>query len=143
VNFGVAEPERVLTGKTLELYVYLLKQRHSLTLAEIHRELGFSTPSLVLHHLEKLILIGVVSKDENGKYVLERKVDVDVLMNFVTIGNRMFPRLALYSCFFLVIAFAYLFLSYGNLNLLAIIGTLGSALVLTYESFRTWKRRPF
>lgn len=48
--------EAELRGKTLRVYWYLLKHggEHPIGVREVQRSLGFSSPSVALHHLEKL-----------------------------------------------------------------------------------------
>lgn len=52
--------EAKLKGKTLLVYWYLLKHGSSpLGVRHIQRELGFSSPSIASHHLEKTYRIGI------------------------------------------------------------------------------------
>lgn len=129
-----------LTGKTLEVYAYFLKSSGPLGVREIQRDLGFSSPSIAVYHLDKLLRLGIVEKDEHGRYWLMKKVDVGVLSAFVTVGRFALPRLGFYAAFFTTVALAYLLTS---LNLYAIIGTAGGAIVFWYEAWRLWRRKPF
>jgi predicted DNA-binding transcriptional regulator len=54
--------EAKLRGKTLLVYWYLLKHGSPIGVRHIQRELGFSSPSIVSHHLEKLMDLGLVKK---------------------------------------------------------------------------------
>ncbi|MGH2637757.1 MAG: ArsR family transcriptional regulator, partial [Rhabdochlamydiaceae bacterium] len=99
------DPEFVLKGKTLDIYLYLLRHKDSAGISEIQKALGFSSPSIASHHLEKLVKLGVASKDaELGKFALVRKVDIRVLQGFVNVGTLILPRFAFYASLFLVIA---------------------------------------
>ncbi len=137
------DPEFVLRGKTLRVYLYLLKQKESSGISEVQKALSFSSPSIASHHLEKLVKLGVVSKDELGKFNLEKKVDISILQGFSNVGSLMVPRFAFYLGFFLIIAIAYIVLNVTNLNFLALVGTVGAVAIFSYESWRVWKRRPF
>ena len=137
------DPEYVLRGKTLRVYLYFLKHKEARGISEVQHALGFSSPSIAVHHLEKVLRLGVVSKDEFGRYILEKKIDVSILQGFVNIGSVVLPRFALYAGFFLVIAIAYVIFNLNYLDFFAIVGTIGAVAVFLYESWRSWRRRPF
>src|SRR5439155_22987005 len=91
-----AEPDREkveyeLRGKTLKVYAHLLRVDSS-GVREIQRDLGFSSPSIALHHLEKLERLGVVGQDNFGRDWVARKVDVGFLSAFASIEGLTFPR---------------------------------------------------
>jgi hypothetical protein len=141
-----ASRERVdyeLRGKTLSVYLYLLKHGKAVGVREIQKGLGFSSPSVAFHHLDKLVGLGVVEKDEYERYVLARKVDTGILHSFVSIGGITLPRLGFYAAFFTTIAMAYFVLNKGSLDLYALIGTVGGAAIFWYEAWRVWRRKPF
>src|SRR2546422_11257567 len=104
--------EYELRGKTLKVYAHLLRVDSS-GVREIQRELGFSSPSIALHHLEKLERLGVVGKDNVGRYFIARKVDVGILSAFTSIGRLTPPRLGFYAALFPTIAVAYMLESGG------------------------------
>ncbi len=101
-----------LRGKTLEVYFTILRSGRGWTARELQRKLGFSSPSLVLYHLEKLKQIGLVETDREGLYEVTKIVRVGVLKYFVKIGPQLVPRFVFYSVFFAVIPIA-LFLTVG------------------------------
>jgi len=136
-------PDDVLKGKTLAVYVHFLKRKEAAGISELQHALGFSSPSVASHHLEKLVRLGVLSKDAFGRFTLERKVDIAVLQGFADLGGRFVPRFVFYAGFFLVIAIAYILLNLYFLSILALVGTVGAVAVFCYESLRAWKRRPF
>ena len=135
--------EYALRGKTLTVYLYLLKHGKAIGVREIQKALGFSSPSVAFHHLDKLVELGVVEKDEYERYVLAKKVDVGILHSFVSIGGLTLPRLGFYAAFFTTIAAAYVLLNRSSLDLYAVIGTLGGSAVFWYEAWRVWRRKPF
>ncbi len=142
---GAARVDYELRGKTLTVYMYLLKHGKAAGVREIQKELGFSSPSVAFHHLDKLVSLGVVEKDEYDRYVLARKVDTGVLQSFVSVGGFTLPRLGFYAAFFTTIAAAYLLFNVpkGTLDLYALIGTVGGSAVFWYETARSWRRKPF
>ncbi len=132
-----------LRGKTLQVYLYLLKHGKAVGVREVQKELGFSSPSVAFHHLDKLIDLGIIERDQYERYVLMKKVDTGILHSFVSIAGLTLPRLGFYAAFFSTIAVAYLFTNQGFLDLYALIGTVGGASIFWYEAWRVWKRKPF
>jgi predicted DNA-binding transcriptional regulator len=135
--------ESELKGKTLKVYLYLLQKREGVGPREVQRALNFSSPSLAMHHLEKLIRLGIVTKDNYGRYFVEQKVDVGILQAFVRVFGFTLPRYTFYASFFTTLLFSYILISFSSLNLYALISLLSSSIAFWYETFRTWKRRPF
>lgn len=138
-----AKIEYELRGKTLQVYLYILRNGTAVGVREIQKELGFSSPSVAFHHLDKLINLGIVERDQYERYVLAKKVDAGILSAFVNVGRITLPRLGFYAAFFSTIAVAYLLFDAGLLDLYAVIGTVGGAAVFWYETWRVWRRRPF
>jgi len=84
--------EAKLRGRTLLVYWFLLRSpRLSVGVREVQRALGFSSPSVAAHHLEKLVSLGLVEKRVTGEYVLRREVKVVVLRLFTRVGRFMVP----------------------------------------------------
>ena len=135
--------EYALRGKTLTVYLYLLRHGRAMGVREIQKALDFSSPSVAFHHLDKLVDLGVVEKDEYDRYVLTKKVDTGILHSFVSIAGLTLPRLGFYAAFFTTIAGAYLLADRGSLDLYALIGTVGGAAIFWYEAWRVWRRKPF
>jgi len=132
-----------LRGKTLQVYLYLLRNGKAMGVREIQKELSFSSPSVAFHHLDKLMNLGIVEKDQFERYVLARKVDSGILHSFVNIGGLTLPRLGFYAAFFTTIAAAYLLTNLRYLDLYALIGTVGGTTIFWYEAWRVWRRKPF
>ena len=135
--------EYALRGKTLTVYLYLLKHGKAMGVREIQKALDFSSPSVAFHHLDKLVELGVVEKDQYDRYVLTKKVDTGILHSFVSIAGLTLPRLGFYAAFFTTIAGAYVLANRGSLDLYALIGTVGGAIIFWYEAWRVWRRKPF
>ena len=145
-----AEIESQLKGKTLLVYWFLLKSQESpVGVREIQRKLGFSSPSVASHHLDKLHSLGVVEKTIQGEYVLSREVKVGVLRSFTRLGRFMIPRYLFYSVWFSTMIVVYLVLCsalYGFSgsihNLVAVIFGFSACAILWYETVRLWKEKP-
>ena len=85
----------VLRGKTLQVYRFIIRHNEPVRVRDIQRNLGFSTPSLVTYHLEKLKEIGLIKEDGMG-YVADRVL----LTNFIRFRNALIPRYFFYFLFF-------------------------------------------
>jgi len=141
-----ADRERVefeLRGKTFKVYMYLLRYGKAAGVREVQKKLGFSSPSVAFHHLDKLTSLGLVEKDQYERYVLVKKVDTGILHAFVSVGGLTLPRLGFYAAFFSTIAAAYLLANGRSLDLYAFIGTVGGSAIFWYEAWRVWRRKPF
>lgn len=141
------EIESHLRGKTLLVYLFMLRSHgSSVGVREVQRALGFSSPSVAAHHLEKLCSLGLVEKTVRGEYLLVREVRVGVLRFFARLGRFMVPRFLFYSVWFTTMLIFYLVFYGHNLsihNIVAIIfGTL-ACVILWIETIRLWVEKPF
>ncbi len=139
--------ESNLKGKTLLVYWYMLRQPDfKAGVREIQRSLGFSSPSIAVHHLNKLMDLGLVKKTKTGEYVLVQEVKVGILRFFARIGRFLIPRYLFYSVFFTTALVLYILLYAQTLcihNFFALVfGGLASA-ILWIETFRIMRERPF
>ncbi len=141
-ELDIEKIEYALKGKTLQVYMYLLKNRRGVGVREVQRALRFSSPSLAFHHLDKLESLGLVGKDTYGRYTVRRKVDVGVLSLFVNVMGLALPRYLFYASFFTTIV-AYQILMLYTTNLMTLIVATIAAFIFWYETFRIWRRRPF
>ena len=145
-----AEIESQLKGKTLLVYWFMLKSQETpVGVREIQRKLGFSSPSVAAHHLDKLYSLGLVEKSIRGEYVLAREVKVGVLRFFTRLGRFMIPRYLFYSVWFSTMFLVYLILSFvlygfsGSIhNVVAIIFGFAACGILWYETIRLWMEKP-
>jgi len=143
---SLAEIESELKGKTLLVYWFMLKSQSSpVGVREIQRALGFSSPSVAAHHLDKLLSLGLIEKSMRGEYFLTREVKVGVLTFFTRLGRFMIPRYLFYSVWFSTMLLVYLVLygqSGGIHNLVAIIFGVSACVILWFETIRLWMQKP-
>lgn len=132
-----------LRGKTLKVYIYLLRHQKPAGVREVQRALNFSSPSVSYHHLEKLVQLGLLNKNQSGEYEVVKNIDVGMLHAFMNVVGFTLPRLSFYAVFFSVISISYLLLNHTSPDPLAIIGLFGSSIGFWYETVRTWRKRPF
>ncbi len=135
--------ERELNGKTLQVYVYMLKKKEPIGVRELQRDLNFSSPSVANYHLEKLIGLNLVSQDEYGRYYLSQKAQVSVLESFVNVGGRTVPRMSFFAAFFTTLLIAYVVLNMQSINIHAVGFAVAGAAAFWFETVRVWKRRLF
>ena len=143
----LAQIESELKGKTLLVYWHMLKTPTSKTgVREIQRTLGFSSPSVASHHLEKLISLGLVDKTMTGEYFLTQEVKVGLLKFFTRLGKFLIPRYLFYSVWFSTMLIIYL-VFYGHTgsihNIVAIIFGSAASVILWFETLRLWRAKPF
>lgn len=144
--YDLAFLESELKGKTLLVYWYLLQQpTHSVGVREVQRALGFSSPSIAVHHLQKLADLGLVDKKGTGEYVLEEEVKVGILRLFTRMGRFIVPRYLFYSVLFTTMISVYLILCALGQTAPSFYAVSfgGIALVIFWlEAFRLWRARP-
>jgi len=143
----LAQIESELKGKTLLVYWHMLKTPTAkIGVREIQRTLGFSSPSVASHHLEKLVNLGLVDKTMTGEYYVTQEVRVGLLRFFTRLGKFLIPRYLFYSVWFSTMLIIYL-VSYGHTgsihNIVAIIFGSAASLILWFETLRLWREKPF
>lgn len=138
--------ESELRGKTLRVYWHFVRYGgKAIGVREVQRALGFSSPSVASHHLEKLSRLGLLEKKITGEYVLAEDVKVGVLKQFIRLGSLMLPRYLFYAVLFTTMLLAYIALYAQTLsvhNIVALIFGLLSCSFLWYETYRIFKQAP-
>ncbi len=133
-----------LKGNTLRVYWYLLNSSSQfIGPRQIQRELGFSSPSLAVYHLDKLLDLGLVEK-KTGEYQIKEIVDVGILKQFIKWKGVIFPRHVTYAT--MISTLFIFFLTQLRLinfySLFALIFGSLSTTIFWYETIRVWKSRP-
>ena len=132
-----------LKGRTLQVYLFILKATKSIGVRELQRSLGLSSPSVAYHHLDRLIRMGLIEKDEYGEYRVVKSVNVNVLQAFTQIGKLLVPRFTFYAVFFTTLLLGYLVIFHSTLNPFALAFGIFACIFAWFETIRTWRRRPF
>ena len=139
--------ESELKGKTLLVYWYLLQQpTHTVGVREVQRSLKFSSPSIAVHHLQKLENLGLIEKKGTGEYVLEEEVKVGILRFFTRMGSFLVPRYLFYSVLFTTMLATYLIVSFIAQVLpsfYALAFGVMALVIFWIETIRLWRARPF
>jgi hypothetical protein len=138
--------EELLKGNTMGVYAFLLTHG-PMGVRDVQRALSFSSPSLALHHLNKLSELGLVSKDEYGVYSVAREVKVGSLSLFVKIGTRLIPRfvflITLFSSMLVIYVIFLLSWPLTAQDMMYISISVIGISVLLYEAWRMWLLKPF
>ena len=138
--------DKLLKGRTMSVYALLVAQGEK-GVREVQRELGFSSPSLALHHLTKLVELDLVKKDVHGIYTVSRTVRVGSLSLFIKFGSRLLPRFLFLGTLFtaMLILYTVFFLSWPPTggDLMFLVMSIIAILVVFYESRRIWLLKPF
>jgi DNA-binding transcriptional ArsR family regulator len=136
-----------LKGTTLRVYWAILRRgADGVGPREIMRDLGLSSPSVAVYHLEKLRGLGLAEKTEDGGYRAKEEVKVDVFSDYVRVIGLMLPRYLFYSVFFTTILLSYVFLysiTVTPQTVIFLIFGVAACVVFWVETIRAWSRRPF
>jgi predicted DNA-binding transcriptional regulator len=135
-----------LKGNTLLLYWFLLRHNRPFGAREIQRKVGLSSSSLALHHLNKLIDLGLVKTNEDGGYVIARIIKPGLLSMFIGYGRTMIPRFVPYAIFNSTLLVSCMYLFWGHIDAVIILlyaSLLISATTFWVESYRLWKIQLF
>jgi DNA-binding transcriptional ArsR family regulator len=132
-----------LKGKTLKVYLHLLGSDEPVGVREIQRALGFSSPSVAFHHIEKLLNMGLIEKDNYGRYHTVKKVDVAILQPFTKVGRFILPRLSFYATFFTTLTIGYVIQHLSSSDIYALLFGSAATVAFWLEAIRTWVKKPF
>lgn len=140
------ELAELIKGKTLNVYWYMLRHPEPLTAREIQRGANLSSPSLSMHHLEKLRQLGIVDKNVHGQYTVKRDVRMGILNQFMGRGRLLVPRFLFYATFYSSLTAALFILVWFYFDwysgvLLALLAS--ACIVLWYETLKVWHEQPF
>jgi hypothetical protein len=139
--------ESELKGVTLRVYWHILGSKKQVVgVRPVQRALGLSSPSVALHHLEKLKALGLLAKDSTGEYHLVEQVRVGVLQNFVGVLGFMLPRYLFYSTMFTVMLALYPIIyppDFSTHNIMAFVFGIAAVAISWSETWRAWRLRPF
>lgn len=146
-EFDLALLESELKGKTLLVYWHLLKSPGSkVGVRKVQRKLGFSSPSVAVYHLDKLLSLGLVDKTITGEYKLVSEVKTGLLRFFTRLGRFLIPRYLFYSVWFTTMLISYIVV-YGHSfcvhNIAALIFGLSACIILWFETVRIWREKLF
>jgi hypothetical protein len=142
--------KKVLQGKTLQIYWYILTH-HRAGVREIQKALKMVSSGTVAYQLDKLMKAGIISKnDKDGKYYVKGGVKKGILGFYFRLGPCMIPRYSLYLVINIlgIIGYVYLAIIYGDIfithpaSLLFLFFIIFCTSVFIFESIKIWNRKP-
>ena len=141
------ELAELVKGKTLSVYWYMLRHPEPLTAREVQRGAELSSPSLSMHHLERLRQFGLVEKDVHGQYTIKRDVRIGILNQFMGRGRIMVPRFLFYATFYTSLTAALgtimIWLQTDWYSAILLLLLISACAVLWYEALKVWREQPF
>ena len=135
-----------LTGATALVYWYLLKKgSNPAGVREVMRALKFSSPSSATYHLEKLMNLGLIDKNNIGTYYIVKRVEISLFKAFIIVRGHAIPKQLFYALATSLYILVFLFFFSHIMNLAAIIallpGVVGCA-IFWYETVMLWRQKP-
>lgn len=86
-----------LEGTTFTVYSFVIKENKPVGPRDVMRGANLSSPSVAYRHLQKLEDLGLLEKNEEGRYIVKEKAKIS---GYLWIGRTLVPRLIFYSLFF-------------------------------------------
>jgi repressor of nif and glnA expression len=90
--------EEELSGTTLLVYLYVVKEAKPVGPREAMKGVRLSSPSVAYRHLQKLEEMGLVQKNEYGDYIVKKKASKK---GYVWVGRRMLSAMFVYALAFM------------------------------------------
>jgi len=135
-----------LTGATALVYWYLLKKGNNPAgVREVMRALKFSSPSSATYHLEKLMNLGLIDKNNMGAYFVVKRVEISLFKAFILVRGHPLPKQLFYALATSLYISVFLFLFLHLLNLTMVIALLPGiigCIIFWYETIMLWRRKP-
>ena len=134
-----------ISGSTLLVYYYLLKNGQECGVREIQRALGFSSSSSAHYHLEKLAHKGILTKDAYGNYKINDEVKVRLIERFFVFHGHMFPKQLLYAATTTSMCLFFTLFFWNSLTLTVILALLPGVVasgILWYDAAKLWSSLP-
>jgi DNA-binding transcriptional ArsR family regulator len=131
-----------LSGTTLKVYLHILRSgKEKIGVRELMRDLNMKSPSHAYYHLDKLVSLGLLEK-KYGDYYLIKNIKIDLLKDYLFIGNKLIPRFLFYTTFFLTI-FIFTVIFPRPMELywyIALSSSLIGFIISLYESIVSWRK---
>jgi hypothetical protein len=91
------------------------------------------------YQVEKLVEMGLASRDAYGRVSVTKHVKVKELQSYVSLGNFTVPRLAFYASIFTAIAPLYVAFNLDSISLYGVAVPAVAAGIFWYEAVKMWK----
>lgn len=135
MNEEIYEREVIGEHNTFLVYLHLLRVKKA-SVRDVQRAVGFSSPALAKHHLEKLEGLGLAEKDQHGSYHVVPE-SFGVLRFFVVVGSFIIPNTIFVVALFAVMVLGFLIGLPRNWNLVwALVPSVMGLAVSIYQTIR-------
>lgn len=134
-----------ISGNTLLVYWYLLKNREGCGVREIQRALGFSSSSSAHYHLDKLEGKGILIKDNYGTYKINNRAKIGLINPFIIVHGFVFPKQLLYAVATSIMCIFFVAFFWKVLTLtivLALSPGVVASIIFWYDTIKLWKSLP-
>lgn len=135
--------EKEVAGEynTFRVYIYMLKAKRG-SVREVQRALGFSSPTLATHHLQKLEKLGLITKDQYGSYHVVPK-SFGILKLFIVTGRWIVPRSLVAVAIFAVMTTGFLgYLPRHESLIWALVASVIGLIISIYQTIRSYRLLP-
>jgi hypothetical protein len=134
--------EKEVAGEynTFQVYLLMLRVRKA-SAREVAEQLGFSSPSLAIHHLEKLSGLKLVTKDRYGVYEVVLK-KFGILKFFFVVRKFIVPRAFFYAMLYAVMAVFSVFVLSDVARIVALFFSLVSVIIHLAETVQFYRLIP-
>jgi len=134
--------EREVAGEynTFRVYLVMLKVKQA-SARDVAQFVGFSSPALAVHHLEKLNDLKLVSKDAHGVYHVVRR-RFGVLKFFFVVKRFIVPRSFFYAVLYGTLAVLSLLMLSGVVRNLAVLFSMLGLGIHVIETVQFYKVLP-
>ena len=125
---------------TWRVLLSLLSNREPIGPRELTKKLGLSSPSVALYHLEKLVKMELVRKDNHGAYTVSESADLGFLDNYLFFEHGSFPRMIFYAVYITGLLIVYTLaipFDFGAHNVMALVTALSAAAFFWIEVMRS------
>ncbi|MHA2218786.1 MAG: hypothetical protein ACXACY_22920 [Candidatus Hodarchaeales archaeon] len=131
-----------IEGKTLDVYYFLLEQEGFHGVREIQRVMGYSSPSLAIYHLKKLVDARAVIRNEHGQYGIKKdEVKLGSMKDHVKFLAFWIPRIVIVFGIMMLLGILGLFYLIMGLDFVVFNGILVATCILIAALlfFDIWK----
>ncbi len=123
---------------TLRVYLLLIREGKAMSIREVQRALGLSSPGQAYHHLERLRELGLVVRDTDGYKAVKRN---GVIEGVMIVRSIMLPRTAFYLGFSAALTIVYLLsliMGLIKLDLITMVAIIALLIFSTIEFTDQW-----
>jgi hypothetical protein len=131
-----------LSGKTWDVYLYILTSTEPAGVRDVWRNLELSSPSLAQYHINKLLAQQLLTQTRDGKYLAIEKAQMETLRNFVMLRGKLIPRFVFYGAMiagFFAVYLAFMPFKWDSRDLMVLAISCFSAFAFFFEAYNQYR----